>query len=641
MKYRAEVDGLRAIAVISVIFYHAGLIFFGGGFVGVDVFFVISGYLITTIIAQESDSGNFSFLRFYEKRARRILPPLFLMMMVVAVAAPLYLIPSQIKDVAQSIVAAALFLSNYFFYLETDYFNQFTNQAPLLHTWSLAVEEQFYVLYPILIVVLARVNSDLRLFGIFILLVVSFWFSIDLVDQNRNLAFYSLHTRAWELMVGAVVALILMREDWLDIFGLSGPPQRIWEIISAASMIALLASFYFFDNQTRHPSWTTLIPVLAAALIIMSTVNAAYVRRLLCMPWLVHIGLMSYGLYLFHNPVFSFIDSQFEIEKELVVYFKFASLPFLYAVSFFSYRYFENPIRTFPLGKRILTFGLAGFFIFIFSVVGAIGQVANGFQSYFSKRFERAGGVGLVNVDKEKLLIADIRANLYPADKPFTCSNSCVKIVSIGDSFSEDVYFSLKSIHPPQQQLRRIALDDSCMRDKINVSPVGSWYLACPMFGGDVTLDLLKTADIIIITAKWQESTYQSGYDFAKHLASTTKAHIFVVGSVMFADLSSMSLKFAKLGVTPKDSTTLMYSYLRWDRLAISNKLRALVHEDSRLSWIEKKDLFCPAGKNECNLFQADGLPLIWDNAHLTVRGYPLYGQFLMNRLYLKMPVRH
>ena len=147
MNYRAEIDGLRALAVLPVILFHAGFEWFGGGFVGVDIFFVISGYLITTIIASEMAEDNFSYVRFYERRARRILPPLYFLIIVITPIVFYYYPPHAVKDYFQSLLSVIMFLSNYFFYLELDYFNQISEKSPLIHTWSLAIEEQYYLFF--------------------------------------------------------------------------------------------------------------------------------------------------------------------------------------------------------------------------------------------------------------------------------------------------------------------------------------------------------------------------------------------------------------------------------------------------------------------------------------------------------------
>ena len=206
MKYRAQIDGLRALAVLPVILFHAGFERFSGGFVGVDIFFVISGYLIATIIISEMAEGKFSLVNFYERRARRILPALVFTVLLTSAAAPFILLPGQIKDLGHTLVSIATFLSNYFFYLELDYFNEFSSKNPLLHTWSLAVEEQFYLFFPILIMLIYPKGRVTLFASLIVFFILSIFSSQSLSSHNASLSFYSLHTRAWELMFGAFVA---------------------------------------------------------------------------------------------------------------------------------------------------------------------------------------------------------------------------------------------------------------------------------------------------------------------------------------------------------------------------------------------------------------------------------------------------
>ena len=209
MKYRAEIDGLRALAVLPVILFHAGFEWFGGGFVGVDVFFVISGYLITTIIISEMAEEKFSIINFYERRARRILPALFFVMAACIPFAWLWLTPSDLKDFGQSLVAVSTFSSNILFWLESGYFDTTSELKPLLHTWSLAVEEQYYILFPIFLLLTWRLGIK----WVLILLSLLFFISLGVAQwgaYNKPFAtFYLLPTRGWELLVGAFAAFYL------------------------------------------------------------------------------------------------------------------------------------------------------------------------------------------------------------------------------------------------------------------------------------------------------------------------------------------------------------------------------------------------------------------------------------------------
>ena len=334
MNYRAEIDGLRAIAVVPVILFHAGFELFNGGFIGVDIFFVISGYLITSILYEQKLNGNFSIIKFYDRRIRRILPPLILTAFLTIIISTTFT-PSDIKNVGQSLIATFTFLSNYFFYLETDYFNPFNQVSPLLHTWSLSVEEQYYLLAPILIYALASLKL-IKYLIVFILIAISFYFSVTLTNINPNLSFYSIHTRAWELLLGTLLAFYCKDYSHLK------PKKIISDTVSTFSLIILILSFLLIKENAKHPSFITLAPVISTALLIYFTLNGGVIKYLLSGKLLVSIGLISYSLYLFHNPIFSAIEYHYDNQALII---KFLILPLIIMLSYLSYKYVETPSR--------------------------------------------------------------------------------------------------------------------------------------------------------------------------------------------------------------------------------------------------------------------------------------------------------
>ena len=308
LQYRAEIDGLRAVAIVPVVLFHAGLSAFAGGFIGVDIFFVISGYLITSIIKKEIDTGTFSLVKFYERRAQRILPALFLMILLCVPAAYFVFVPYQIKDLSQAIVAAVAFMSNFFFYLETDYFNEFTNKSPLLHTWTLSVEEQFYLGFPLLMLGVHRAAPRLLTPVLVTILIASFACAVYLTETNPILSFYATHTRAWELMAGALVALHQDRlRGWIGAGSGVAMRRRSVELAVAAALAVILACVFTFSEKTSTPSVSTVLPVAGTGIILLLGADASIVRRLLSSRPMVSIGKLSYSLYIFHQPVNSFL----------------------------------------------------------------------------------------------------------------------------------------------------------------------------------------------------------------------------------------------------------------------------------------------------------------------------------------------
>ena len=250
MKYRAEIDGLRALAVIPVILFHAGFEYFGGGYIGVDIFFVISGYLITTILIDDLENKKFSIINFYERRARRILPALFFMMLVCIPFAWMWMMPSHFKDFAQSLTAVSVFASNILFWKESGYFSVTAEMKPLLHTWSLAVEEQYYLIFPIFLFLAWRFGKN-KVFQIIVILAV---ISLALSEWgwgNQSMAnFYLAPTRAWEIFTGSITAFIINKRG-----------VQANNTLSLIGFSAIVFSIFAYDKSTPFPSLYTFVVV--------------------------------------------------------------------------------------------------------------------------------------------------------------------------------------------------------------------------------------------------------------------------------------------------------------------------------------------------------------------------------------------
>lgn len=334
--YRPDVDGLRAIAVSVVVLYHAGVSGIPGGFVGVDVFFVISGFLITAIIVRELEEQHFSILTFYERRIRRLFPALFVHFAVTAVIAYQILLPQDLKEFGQSLLSAAGFVANIFFWAQSGYFNGATILKPLLHTWTLAVEEQFYIFFPPILILLARF-SNRRLGSVLLGAVAlgSFALSVWAVRDKPVAAFYWLPTRAWELLFGAIVALDIL------------PPvtNRIWrEILSGMGFCLVVGSIVIVTKKMPFPGVAATPPCVGAALLIHAQRRGlGVVGRLLSLKPVVFVGLISYSLYLWHWPLLVFaryrnIAPLSPVQTSLVVC---AST----VLAILSWRFVERPFR--------------------------------------------------------------------------------------------------------------------------------------------------------------------------------------------------------------------------------------------------------------------------------------------------------
>ena len=299
-KYRADVDGMRALAVVLVVLNHVGL-GFAGGYVGVDVFFVISGYLITGIVWRELLAGSFSFGGFYERRARRILPAFGVTALVTLAAGWYLLLPYEYKLLGRSVVAASLGFSNIIFWGESGYFDMAAAEKPFLHTWSLGVEEQFYLVLPGLMFVLFRLGLGRWLPGVFVgLFMASLGLSVWLLESQPGFTFYWLPTRAWELLAGSLLALAPM---WRV-------EKRIWrEILAVLGLGLIVGPALFYGKETAFPGMAAMAPVLGAVLLIGGgSAGGSLVRAMLEWRPVVFVGVISYSLYLVHWPMMAFAN---------------------------------------------------------------------------------------------------------------------------------------------------------------------------------------------------------------------------------------------------------------------------------------------------------------------------------------------
>ncbi len=376
MIYRSEIDGLRALAVLPVIFFHAGFQAFSGGFVGVDVFFVISGYLITSIIITEKTSGNFTLINFYERRARRILPALFVVMLACLPFAWLWLLPSNLNDFSKNLIVVPIFSSNFLFSNQSGYFDTAVELKPLIHTWSLAVEEQYYLLFPIFISFLWRKSWPWASRIIFVVALISLMFSNWGAHHYPAATFYLLPTRIWELFIGALVALHLFNHERNLL-----SERKTSSVLGIVGLMLIVISIFTFDEGTPFPSFYALIPTIGTALIILFTSQNELVGKWLGNKLFVGLGLISYSAYLWHQPLFAFarIRSLSVPTPSLLL-----SLSLLAVfLAYLSWKYVEKPFRDKNKfsQKHIFIYSLIGSLIFI--GIGITGNVNKGFSQRF------------------------------------------------------------------------------------------------------------------------------------------------------------------------------------------------------------------------------------------------------------------
>lgn len=382
MHYRIELDGIRAIAVLSVVLFHAGVTIIPGGYVGVDIFFVLSGFLITSIIYKQINSSSFTFSDFYWRRFRRILPALFFMIFVVGLVSYKILVPELFKDFAISAWTTALFSSNIYFWTEAGYFQKAAELKPLLHTWSLGVEEQYYIFFPFLMIFIAKWAP--RRFTVVLMTVgiLSLLLSIYAVYNKPIATFYLLPTRLWELLVGSLLAVsnipTLKRKITIN-------------LVSWTGLALLSAPMIFYSDNTIFPGLAALPPCLGTVLIIWSLKNHhnTSLKRILSFKPLVFVGKVSYSFYLWHWPVLVlckyYAIDDFTIADNLLALFA------AFLISCFSWLVVEKPFRTnFETFPKRRMFELTFTSIAAVTLMGMTVSYKNGMPSRFD--------VNLVNI---------------------------------------------------------------------------------------------------------------------------------------------------------------------------------------------------------------------------------------------------
>ena len=371
--YRADIDGLRAVAIVPVVLYHAEIAPFSGGYVGVDIFFVISGYLITSFILGQIRCGDFTFRNFYLRRIRRIFPALFLMMAFAAAIGWLLLTPDDYRRLGESIFATVFFCSNILFWLQSGYFAAQPEARPLLHTWSLGVEEQFYVVFPVLLVLLSRYFPR-RLIAITLALsVLSFGFNVLSVSAHPSLAFFLAPPRVWELFIGALLAM----------GALAAPSRIIWSEFASLLGVGLIGFAVFgFSKGTTFPGFAALLPTMGAAAIIWAgTGQTGRVTRLLSHPAPVLIGKISYSLYLWHFPLLAF--GAYVLFGGLSLTQRLSLIALSIVLAFGSWIFVEQPVRRgrWLFGRARIVFATAAAALAVFGGFGLAAHLSGGFPS--------------------------------------------------------------------------------------------------------------------------------------------------------------------------------------------------------------------------------------------------------------------
>ena len=619
MTYRPEIDGLRAISVLAVILYHAGVTQLAGGFAGVDVFFVISGFLITPIIYSGARDGKLSLLHFYERRARRILPALFVMILVTAPLLFWVLAPFQLKDLAQSVIATLVYLSNVLFWREAGYFAIEAAHKPLLHTWSLAIEEQFYLFFPLLILGLHRLGQRVLIAVLALAGLGSFAWMLQHTTVDASAVFYLIQYRAWELLAGSLASIWVVRR---------APGAN--PVLSALGMVLVLLGLFVTSDAGNWPSALTLVPVIGTVLVLVFTDVRGPVGRVLAHEFLRVIGLMSYSLYLWHYPFLVALRVWYLGDPPVPAILMSLVLTFLCAWA--SWRFVETPFRNArktpgPVMLSTLVATMLALWVF-----GYAGHSSNGF---FDAKLAMMPHEARKHVIDREAEILERDARWAPLDvrsaDPFPESTGIRNILILGDSMSEDLMLAL-AMNPeqgPDTAFRRLPLDDVCMGVAANVLSAWEreWHSEPPQgCAGELAdlwqTDLLELADEVVLSAGWQAETVDEALALAAALRDAGKT-VSVVGIAAFNDMTSLSMM---LGHLQQPVESFLFANLRSRFVEINDTLATEVASLEGVRFLDKLALFCDREAGRCGMLDATGRLPMFDASHLTLGGLVMFG---------------
>ena len=488
--WRNDITGLRALAVIPVLLYHAfpGLV--PGGFFGVDVFFVISGYLISGIIFRSLSKDQFSYVDFYEKRIKRIVPNLVFVLLVTLLFGWFFLFSSEFASLGKHVLASSFFAQNFNLLSESGYFTEDALRMPLLHLWSLAIEEQFYIVFPIFATLIWKVWNSPKVMGVGVLGIVIISFTMCLVLKDQTFRFYFPLTRFWEIGFGILVAYI----ESFNLFSFRKVNKPLRSFLSFFSVLLLVFSFLFVDKNL-HPGFVTLIPVLAATFIIIAGPDALINSSLLSSKVMTFIGLISYSLYLWHWPILSYLFICLPMASWLL---KLAALGLSFLVATTVYYYIENPLRRvswrfcnkWPL-STVLLFGLV-----TVSLFGVMVKQFDGFAfRNFNQKFESMSTIRQwIDWKKEKKIFYQ-GAPIYVSSKL-----EVPEILLVGDSHAEMYWPRLKELSLANEKNAGIFWASGCFVFASSFKSTKACELNQKAFYKILESNNVKT---LIITNKW------------------------------------------------------------------------------------------------------------------------------------------
>lgn len=601
LQYRNDIDGLRAIAVLAIVIFHINPTRLPGGFVGVDVFFVISGFLITTIITRELDQDRFSFAEFYAKRIRRLFPALFATLLVCWIVGFFVLLPPEFQKLGAASVATVFYLSNIYFYTQSGYFDDALESDPLVHTWSLGVEEQFYLLFPAALVALTRLGKPARNIGLLVIGAGSLLAAQLVLNFDPSAAFYLSPTRFWQFLIGAAVALapaLLVRRAWAEVLAFIG---LCW----------VLAAIALYSSQTPFPGIAAALPTLGVgAIIYAGKARGTLVGKGLALPPIRYVGKISYSVYLWHWPIIVFY--QLAVKAMPSALEQLMLLVAALGVGAASYSLIEHPTRAISIAMPKLVFATAALATTLVACVSVYVLSNSGFAyRYPSKVQHYAEYLDYINPPEKRLgicfLTSGSNAGAFQIDECTAKDPLKRNAVLIGDSHAAHFFTGLKNTYPDVHI------------SQINASgcrPV------LPLKGDPRCTDLLRRAfaeiipsnayDTVILSSRWQPGDGKGLGETIRNLLKTT-SHVVVFGPII--EYKRPLPRLLAAAAIAGNSSPISEAKDQNQLAMIDREIRAAA-ADNGAEYVSVLDLICPAGV--CQTTMPNDNPIQFDSSHLT-----------------------
>lgn len=614
LHYRPDIDGLRALAVLPVVCYHAGVRGFSGGFVGVDIFFVISGYLITGILLKAVASERYPIATFYSRRILRIFPALFVMFAVVTIVASVTLLPSEALRYAKSLGASALFSSNIFFYLETDYFGLAATGKPLLHTWSLAVEEQWYILWPLIIAAIGRDKVVVLRWMTVATIAVSLVIAVVLVQKDASAAFFLLPSRAWELGIGALLAMLpaASKRGYLS------------EFVALVGLALILFSVKTYTHDTAFPGLSAVPPCLGAAMLIWSGATGTLISRALSWPIIRFVGLISFSLYLWHWPAIVFAKVGLLLPDSLATQCGVIALSLILAAM--SWKLVECPFRQYPAVRqnhRVLVGGIGAMAttIVVALAVPSLTDATTTLspQQAALSRYLDVDGDG--SYRRGSCFIVGERGT-FDSNLCLSPSGRLPSIVIAGDSHAAHLWpgFSLHSAEYDVLQVTATGCVPARYKEPASrqCERLINWML---------TDWIPKHPSVVVLLAgRWRWKDLETLEQTLVN-PDVRMMNLILIGPIAEYEAALPRLLIA--GEARGDPGLAGRSVIE-EVFAIDEALRLLAKR-TNTRYISMIDIVCP--RRRCRTWAGDGIPMQFDNSHLTREGSAFVANSILSEI--------